>query len=116
MISPFRCSFGQDNLQQNPFDLTHLTVIDFLCRILQHPEINPESAPALTTQKVSKWLVQVLTLAGIDNSTSFIGHSTRAVSTLKAKSLGVPTREILKREYWSRNSTFQKYYQKEIKE
>ena len=66
----------------------------------------------VSTQTVSIWLVQVLTLAGTDTST-FTGHSKRATS--KAKALGVPTKEILKRGYcWSRSYTFQKYYQNEM--
>ena len=60
---------------------------------------------AVTTQTVSRWLVDVLSLAGIDTST-FSGHSTRAASTSKAKSLGVPSKEILKKGNWSRTSTF----------
>ena len=67
----------------------------------------------VSTQTVSRWLVQVLTLAGIDTST-FTGHSIRRALTSKAKALGVPSMEILKIGYWFRSSTFQEYYQKEI--
>ena len=68
---------------------------------------------AVSTQTVSRWLVQVLIFAGIAIST-FTGHSTRVASASKSKALGVPTREILKKRRWSRSSAFQKYYQKEI--
>ena len=60
---------------------------------------------------MSRWSVQVFILAGIDIST-FTGHSTRAATTSKAKALGVLRREKLKRGYWSKTSTFQKYYKK----
>ena len=68
---------------------------------------------AVCTQTVSRWLVKVLSLAGVDTST-FKGHSTRTASSSKAKALGVPTKEILRRGHWSRYSTFQKHYYKEI--
>ena len=68
---------------------------------------------AVCSQTISNWLVKVLSLAGVDTST-FKGHSTRTASSSKAKALGVPTKEILRRGHWSRYSTFQKHYYKEI--
>lgn len=73
--------------------------------------ISPHNA--IYTQTIHQWLLCVLTLIIIDTST-FTDHSTRAASTFKARVLGVPTKETLKRGYWSRNSTFQKYYCHEI--
>jgi len=67
---------------------------------------------AVSTSTISRWLVEILGLSGIDTST-FTGHSTRAASTSKAKILGVPTKEILKRGHWSKESTFQIFYYKE---
>ena len=61
-------------------------------------KINPHKAAF--TQTISRWLVHVLSLAGIDTS---------PFTTSKAKSLGVPTKEILKGSHWSRASTFQKH-------
>ena len=68
---------------------------------------------AVSTQNIIKWLIHILSLAGID---IFIpkGHSTRAASTSKAKVLGVLAKEILERGNWSRYSTFQKHYCKDI--
>ena len=51
----------------------------------------------------------VLNLLGIDTKT-FTGHSTRTDSSSKAKDAGVPTGEILKRGFWFKESTFEKFY------
>ena len=67
---------------------------------------------AVSTQNISRRLKHVLYLAGIDTST-FKGHSARAASTSKAKTLGVPAKQILKRGHLSRYSTFQKHYSKD---
>jgi len=67
---------------------------------------------AVSTSTISRWLVEILGLSGIDTST-FTGHSTRAASTSKAKILGVPTKEILKRGHWSKESTFRGHWSKE---
>ena len=48
---------------------------------------------AVSTKIISRWLVHVLYLAGIDTST-FKGHSVRTAFTSKAKALGVPALEI----------------------
>ena len=45
---------------------------------------------------------------------TFKSHSVRSASTSKAKSLGVSTKQILKRGRWSSKSTWQKFYNKEI--
>ena len=60
------------------------------------------------TQTVSRWIVEVLMLSGIDTSV-LKAHSTRSASSL-ARSLGISTKDILKRERWSKESTFQKFY------
>lgn len=72
---------------------------------------NPHKSVA--TKTISRWITDVLKLSGIDTSV-FTGHSTRSASTSKAKSCGVPTKEILKNGYWSNESVFQKTYSKEI--
>jgi len=55
----------------------------------------------------------MLTLAEVGTST-FKAHSTRSASTSKASSLGVSTSEIVKRGQWASDSTFKKFYCKEI--
>ena len=74
-----------------------------------------EPHQCITTQSVSRWIVEVLTLAGIDTST-FTAHSTRSASTSKAKSQGISTKDILKRGHWSNRSTFQKFYYRNIED
>ena len=68
---------------------------------------------AVSTQTVSRWILEVLSQAGIDTKT-FSGHSTRSASSSKAKARGVPIGEILKRGFWSQSTTFEKFYHKEI--
>ena len=48
------------------------------------------------------------------NTKVFAGHSKTSASTSKAKASGVSSSDILKREYWTQSSTFEKFYQKEI--
>ena len=57
--------------------------------------------------------LDVLKYAGVDINT-FNSHSVRSASTSKVKSLGVSTKQILKRGRWSSKSTWQKFYNKEI--
>ena len=54
-----------------------------------------------------------LNLSGIDTKT-FTGHSTRTTSSSKPREAGVPTGEVIKRGFWSKESTFGKFYHKEI--
>ena len=72
------------------------------------------SDKAISTQTMSRWLVHVLTFAGIDTSTC-TGHPTGKALTSKAKVLNVPTKETLERGI-VKKFTFQKYYCKEIME
>ena len=67
----------------------------------------------VTTQTVSRWIVEVLSLSGIDTSV-FKAHSTRSTSSSKARLLGISTKEILKKGHWSKESTFQKFYFRNI--
>lgn len=49
--------------------------------------------------------------AGIDTSI-FAPHSARAAATSAAKAAGMSTMEIMKMADWSRESTFETYYQR----
>lgn len=62
---------------------------------------------------MSRWLKSVLSKAGID-CTQFQGHSTRAASTSKAKSSGVPIDVIMGKAGWSTKSTFARFYDKQV--
>ena len=48
------------------------------------------------------------------NTKIFTSHSVRAASTSKAKALGISLSQILKKSQWSKESTSQKFYNKEI--
>ena len=50
----------------------------------------------MSTQSVSRWILEVLGHAVIDTKT-YSRHSSRPASSSKAKSNGVPMGEILKR-------------------
>jgi len=62
---------------------------------------------------IARWMVEILSLAGIDTST-FKAHSTRSASSSKAMCQGVPLDEIVKRGHWSSATTFEKFYCKDI--
>ena len=62
---------------------------------------------------VSGWVKKLLKRAGVDTKT-FKSHSTRSASTSKAGFNGAPIEEILKRGSWSKQSTWQKFYNKNI--
>ena len=68
---------------------------------------------AVSTPTISRWIMIVLNLSGI-NTKTFTGHSTKTASSSKAKEAGVPTGEILKRGFWSKESTFEKFYHQGI--
>lgn len=66
------------------------------------------------SQTVSRWLCNVLELAGID-VTVYGAHSYRSSSSSKAKVSGVSTDTILKRVGWSAKSqTFAVYYNRVV--
>ena len=73
--------------------------------------IGPHRGVSAST--VSRWITTVLNLSSIDTRT-FTSHSTRSASSSKAKASGVSAAEIMKRGYWSRSSTFEHFYHKEI--
>ena len=67
----------------------------------------------VTTQTISRWILEVLDSSGI-NTEVFTSHSTRSASTSKAKASGVSSNDTIKRGNWTKTSTFEKFYQKEI--
>ena len=44
----------------------------------------------------------------------FKGHSTRSASTSKARLSGISVNDILSRESWSNEYTWQKFYHKQV--
>ncbi|XP_064476275.1 uncharacterized protein LOC135390510 [Ornithodoros turicata] len=76
----------------------------------------------LTTQKpfrpasrdtVANWLRRMLGSAGIDTSV-FKAHSTRGAATSKAQKEGVSIPEILKVADWSSDTTFNRFYRRNL--
>jgi integrase len=66
-----------------------------------------------TINTVSRWLKETLKAAGIDTAKYGPGSS-RAASTSKAARIGAPINVIMKTAGWTRESTFTKFYQKQI--
>ena len=67
----------------------------------------------VSSAKIARWVKSMLAAAGID-ITQFKAHSTRAASTSAARRLGVSTADILRSANWSRESTFERFYWREI--
>ena len=68
----------------------------------------------VTRATISTWVKEVLKSTGVDTS-KFKSHSTRAASTSKAACRGATLQDILDRGCWSQSSTWQKFYNKNIK-
>ncbi len=67
----------------------------------------------VTGSTVGHWIKKVLKDAGVD-STIFSAHSTRGAAASKAAAKGVPTDSILKTASWSKESTFIKFYKRNV--
>ena len=70
---------------------------------------------AVTRDTISRWINLVMTRSGIDTNV-YGSHSVRSASTSKAKLKMVPVTDILQKAGWSRQSTFTKFYDREINE
>jgi len=71
---------------------------------------------AVCSQAVSRWLVTVLNLSGIDTKTFHV-HSFRHASTSKVAASGVNVDTIFSHVGWSsKSNTFAKFYQRPISE
>ena len=62
---------------------------------------------------ISRWVKTVLHLAGIDTNV-FTAGSVRTAAASKAKALAVPISTIMAKAGWSRESTFARFYDKDI--
>ena len=67
----------------------------------------------VTTSSIARWLRTVMELAGIDVST-YKAHSVRSASSSKAKTKGLSAAQIMKAPRRSNDSTFYKFYYKNI--
>ena len=66
----------------------------------------------ISSSTIARWLTTLMSEAGIDST--FKAHSTRAVSSSKAKAQGVSGSQIIKCVNWSKATTFQRFYNKPI--
>ena len=64
------------------------------------------------TSSIGGWVKTVLGASGVDTA-KFKAHNTRSAAASRASRL-IPTDEILKHIGWSRESTFQKFYNKPV--
>ena len=67
--------------------------------------ISFKSGLPVSRPTISRWLTEVMSMAGIDTS-YFKGHSTRVASTSKAKSRGANPTQIMNQGDWTNISTF----------
>lgn len=71
-----------------------------------------KSHKAICSSTISRWLKEILTLAGIDSSI-LKGYPTRSPSTFKAEVSGVLMSDIMMQGHWPKGFTFYKFYRKE---
>lgn len=67
----------------------------------------------ITGSSLGRWIKAMLAEAGV-NTSSFTAHSTRSASASKAARSGVPIDTILKTAHWSNESTFSKFYRRDV--
>ena len=67
----------------------------------------------VTSASISRWFKETLADAGVDTN-MFKGHSIRAASASAARARGVSISDILTTAGWSRSSTFERFYHKQI--
>ena len=63
---------------------------------------------------ISCWLKETLVLSRVTDILDFGGYSTRSASASKAELSGLSVKEDLDRGSWSNESTWQKFYHKEM--
>ena len=102
----------------NPTCCTYTTLEDYLHRThdiragtqLWVSYIKPFKE--VTKQTLSRWLKELLNLAGID-TLCFTGHSTRMASSSKVNAMGIGLDTILKTAGWDSSTNFNKFYRRE---
>ena len=70
----------------------------------------------VTSQTIAKWLVRVIKLAYEDSVTKVKGHSTRAIGPSWALYNGASMSSILDAADWSKESTFVRFYLRDLNE
>jgi len=69
----------------------------------------------VTSSTIARWLLTVMADSGVDTD-KYKAHSTRGASTSAARQKGAPVADILHAADWSRASTFQRFYCREVSE
>ena len=67
----------------------------------------------VSVQTISRWIKEVITLAGIDTSI-FLPHSTRGASTSAAGRKGATVSQILGAGDWTNLGTYQRFYERTL--
>ena len=90
------------------------------CRVVRQKKPKPnqlfishKSGLPVAHNTISRWLTEVMSLAGIDTS-YFTGHSTRGASTSKAKRRGANPNQLIIQGDWKNVTTFTHHYDREI--
>ena len=68
----------------------------------------------MTSQTISKWLMSLIKLAYEDPKMKVKGHSTRAIGPSWALLNGAYVNSILNAADWSRESTFIRFYLRDV--
>ena len=68
----------------------------------------------VTTSTVSRWIRKILHSAGVDTQV-FGAHSARGAGASKALTSGASMDTILRSGKWSRESTFARFYKRNVK-
>jgi hypothetical protein len=75
--------------------------------------ISTKPNKAVSPSTIGRWIKYQLGLAGMDTS-SFSAHSTRDTTASKAVRNGRPIQAILDHGHWVRESTFYRFYHREM--
>lgn len=67
----------------------------------------------VTGNTIARWIKSMLAISGVDTS-KFTAGSVRPAAASKAKAMAVPISCILEKAGWDRESTFTKFYDKQI--
>ena len=68
----------------------------------------------MSTDTIAKWIRQMLPLAGL-HVNIYKAHAVRAASVSAAKINSLPIQDITHRADWTREKTFNRYYNKPVK-
>jgi len=68
---------------------------------------------SVSSNTISRWIRTIMLSAGIDTSI-FGAHSTRGAAASRASAAGVGTDSILRLGHWARESTFARFYKRNV--